>query len=526
MSEVLEPDGQSESPEASLNGPGSSPASSDLPLSSPNAESKSEMEAIDREVAEAMGSMDPRDLAELCGEVMAADPGTPSESVEPGAEMIGTVVGVSEDEVYLEFGPKSQGVVPKSQFGKKEVLDRGRRVDVVVERYDPEAGLLFVNRKGALQRATWTSLAVGSPVQGRVTGMNKGGLEIDLNGIRAFMPASHVDVAPMKDISVFLNETIRCEVLELDRRNKNVLVSRRKTMERERLEAREKLKAELEVGQVRMGTVSTIMEYGAFVDLGGIDGLVHIRDLSWASVDKVADVLAPGQEIEVKILKVDSDRERVSLGMKQCQPDPWTGVADKYAVGTALKVRIIRLVDFGAFAELETGVEGLIPISEMAWSRVNKTSDVVSIGAIVEAVVIRAEPKKRRIALSMKQAQKDPWQGVLETFTAQSIVKGRVTRLADFGVFVELVPGVEGLIHISELADHRVKSCSEVCQIGEEIEARVLGVDQENRRISLSIKAIHAPVESVGEAGAEEPPKKPKKRKKPLRGGLASHFEW
>ncbi|MGB2987507.1 MAG: S1 RNA-binding domain-containing protein, partial [Phycisphaerae bacterium] len=339
----------------------------------------STLENIELEVAEAMASMNPADLAELCGEVpvhVAEDPGSNGETVSrgteldgeavaPGTELTGTVAGVSEDEVFLEFGVKSQGIVPRSHFGKKEAVDIGRRVDVVVERFDAEAGLLVVYRQGAIQRATWTNLAVGGIVEGKVTGVIKGGLEVDLKGIRAFMPASQVDTAVMKDISLLLNESVRCEVIELDRRNKNVVLSRRKVLVRQQAEAREKLKAELEVGQTRRGVVGNITSFGAFIDLGGIDGLVHIGDLSWGTVDKVADVLSPGQEVEVKVLKIDSKRDRISLGIKQAKPDPWGNVPERYPVGTTLKVRVVRIADFGVFAELEPGVEGLIPLSEM-----------------------------------------------------------------------------------------------------------------------------------------------------------------
>ncbi len=483
---------------------------------------------LDQEVADAMAGMDPADLAELCGETPAGQAMdiTPSEAVEPGTELVGTIVGVSEDEIFLEFGVKSQGVLPRSQFGKKETLDVGRRVDVVVDRYDEEAGLLFTYRKGALQRATWTNLTLGMTVEGRVTGVIKGGLEISLNGLRAFMPASHVDIAPMKDISTLLNTTMRCEVIELDRRAKNILVSCRKLMERERAENKEKLLQELEVGQVRRGVVGNITEFGAFVDLGGVDGLLHIRDLSWGTVSKVTEVLSPGQEIEVQVLKIESKRERISLGLKQTRPDPWTGIEERCSLGTTLKVRVMRLASFGAFAEIESGVEGLIPISEMGWSRVQRVSDIVSVGAVIDAVVIRLEPERRRIALSLKQAQPDPWEGVLETFAEQSLITGKVTRLTDFGAFVQLVPGVEGLIHISELSHEHVRACSDVVEVGQEVEARVLGVDKEARRIGLSIKAAKEEIrpEDVSRA-VSEPPKK-KKRKKPLRGGLTSHFDW
>lgn len=499
------------------------PFSDDVPPLSSMIEPAPSMEEVEREVAEAMMAMSPTDAAELGGEVGGAH------GAQPGTELIGTVVGVSDDDVFLEFGVKSQGVVPRSQFGKKEVLDRGRRVDVVVERVDADSGLLIVSRQGAIQRATWTNLARGMIVEGRVIGVIKGGLEVDLRGIRAFMPGSQVDTAPLKDISVLLNQTVRCEVMELDRRHKNVLLSRRKVMERERAEAREKLKAELAVGQVRHGVVGTITDFGAFVNIGGIDGLLHISDLSWANVEKVADILSPGQEVEVLVLKVDQARDRISLGLKQTQPDPWATVSQRYPVGTALKARVVRMADFGAFAELEAGIEGLIPISEMGWSRTQRTSDAVSIGAMVDVVVIRVELEKRRIALSMKQVQEDPWNGVLETFTPKSLVQGKVTRLADFGAFVEIAPGVEGLIHISEMADRRIKACSEVVQVGQEVETRVLGVDRENRRISLSIKAVAAltAVASSMEPHETQPGKPPaKKRKKPLRGGLATYFDW
>lgn len=504
---------------------------------------------LDREVADAMSAMAPEDLAELSGDVvpdaartvptktgeadqpkvkkpvltdrMESDP-----APEPGAELIGTVVAVSDDDVFLEFSAKSQGVMPRSQFGKKEVISVGREVDVVVDRFDPSGGILLVNRKGALQRATWTNLTKGMMVRGRVTGVIKGGLEVMVNGLRAFMPASQADVIPRKDISELLNETIQCEVIEFDRRNKNILVSRRRILEHERAEAREKLKAELEVGQIRPGVVGTIMEYGAFIDLGGIDGLAHIRDLSWGSVDRVQDVLTEGQKVEVKILKIEKERDRISLGVKQVQPDPWSCVPEKFPVGTSLKARVVRIVDFGVFVELEPGVDGLIPISEMGWTRIHKASDLVCEGDLVDAVVIRVEPERRRLALSMKQAQADPWSG-LDGFEDQSLVKGTVTRLADFGAFVELVPGVEGLVHISELADRRVKSCSDVVRVGEEVEARILSMDRKNRRVSLSLKAVASPTDAEA-TGPETPPTpvKTKKRKKRLRGGLASHYDW
>lgn len=474
---------------------------------------------VDREVEAAMAEMDSADLAELSG-------GGPvsSDGVSEGTELTGTVVNVSDDDIFLEFGAKSQGVVPRNQFGKKETIDLGRRIDVTVERFDGDSGLLIVNRKGAVQRATWTNLQSGMLVAGRVTGVVKGGLELDLKGVRAFMPASHASLGQLKDTSVLLNEVLECEVLEVDRKHKNVLVSHRKVLAKQRAAAKEELKGAIEPGQKRKGIVKTIMDYGAFVDLGGMDGLLHIRELSWGTVEKVTDVLSEGQEVEVIVLKYDREEDRISLGLKQAMPDPWSGLGDKYAEGTKLKARIVRLASFGAFAELEPGVEGLIPVSEMGWSRVRAPGEIVSVGDMVDAVVIRVEPDKKRMALSMKQAAADPWAGVLESFEPNTLVSGRVTRLADFGAFVELTPGVEGLIHISELSDKHVRTCGEVLQEGQEVQTRVLGVDGETRRISLSIKQVKEPTAAIPDL--DDLPKPQKKRAKPRRGGLSSHFNW
>ncbi len=486
------------------------------------------MQEINREVEEAMASMDAADLAELSG---GGGRSASAEGAEPGSELVGTVTGVNDEDVFLQFGVKTQGVMPRSHFGKKEIVEVGRRVDVTVDKFDPDSGLLFVSRKGASQRATWTNLVAGMMVEGRVTGVIKGGLEVDLKGIRAFMPQSQVDIAMLKDISILLNQNVKCEVLEVDRRHKNVLISRRKAMEKDQAANREKLKGELASGQLREGTVRSIMDFGAFVDLGGIDGLIHISDLSYGSVAKVTDVLKVGDKVKVMVLKIDNERDRISLGLKQAMPDPWANVPERYPVGTAMKVRVVRLADFGAFAELEAGVDGLIPVSEMGWSRTKSVSDAVHVGDMVDVVVIRVEMDKHRIALSMKQAQSDPWAGVLESFPAQSMVKGKVTRLADFGAFIEIASGVEGLAHISELSEKRIKNCAEVVKPGQEVEARVLGVDKENRRISLSLKpatTYSAESHDMAVAGAQASAAKPAKaqRKKPLRGGLSSHFDW
>lgn len=479
---------------------------------------------LNKEIEEAMAAMSDDELAELTGKA----PRQQLEDDASGSRRRAKIVGIYENDVFIDLGGKSQGVVARSQFGKEEVLEIGSEVEVVIERYDADSGLLIASRDGAVREAHWDSLTVGTVVEGRITGMNKGGLEVNLNGIRGFMPASHVDVAHVKDISIFLGRKVLCEILELNRRARNVLLSRRKVVQREQQERKRTLLDELAPGQVRKGVVGNLTDFGAFVDLGGIDGLIHISDLSYRQVNRVSDVLEPGQAVEVKVLKVDKKRERISLGLKQVTPDPWAGVGEQYPVDTKLTVRVLRLERFGAFVELEEGVDGLIPMSEMSWSRIGRLSDMLQVGQTVEAVVIRVEPEKRRIALSLKQVEADPWAGVLESFPKNSTITGRVTKCTDFGAFVELVPGVEGLVHISELSDQRVKKCEDVVQPGREVEVRVLDVDTEQRRISLSVKAAQAAAQAPPEEGAPQAEKHQpkKKRKRPLRGGLASHFEW
>jgi len=480
-------------------------------------------EALTRELEEAMAQMSTEDQMALTPE------GTSDESDSRDTIRRGTVVAIHGDDVFIDLGEKSQAVAPLSQFGGKDAqLSVGQAVEVVVDQYDPASGLIHCSREGAVRPADWKTIKRGTIVEGRVTGMNKGGLELILKGIHGFMPASQVGERHVKDISCYIGSVLRCEVIAVNRRSKSVTLSHRKVEERERAEAREKLLTELEVGQLRKGVVSSIADYGAFVDLGGMDGLVHISDLSYSSVENVADVLTQGQEVEVKVLKIDRERDRIALGIKQAQPDPWSDIDVTYPVGTQLAVRVSRLADFGAFATLKDGVDGLIPLGEMSWSRVPSASAVVEVGQMIEVVVIRVEPKRRRIALSIKQAQPDPWSGVFDSYAEDSIVDGRVTRLADFGAFIELMPGVEGLAHISELSEQRIRHCGEVLQEGQEVKVRVLQVDADQRRISLSLKLTDPEAAAQDQAAAEasEQARPKRKRKKPLRGGLEGGWNW
>ncbi|HRX83799.1 MAG TPA: S1 RNA-binding domain-containing protein [Phycisphaerae bacterium] len=479
--------------------------------------------AVDREVADAMASMSAQDLAELTlGE---SEPS--SAAPDPGIQQ-GRIEAIHDDEVFISLGQKTQGVLPRNQILPSETLAVGEPIEVVVDRYDRESDLLILSRKGHARSAAWDLLKPGDVVEGRVVGLNRGGLEVQLKGIKAFLPASHVDLMHVKDISIFLNEQVRCEVLEIDRRGKSLTVSRRKVQEKERESKREELLDELEVGQVRKGVIGNLAEFGAFVDLGGVDGLIHISDLSHKQIKEPSEVVKTGDVVEVKVLKIQDSKgkKRISLGLKQTQPDPWTGVEDRFPVGSQQRARVVRLADFGAFAELEEGIEGLIPISEMSWSRINRPKEVVDVGQMVDVSVIRVEPQRKRLALSMKQAQPDPWAEVMESFTPESTADGKVTRIADFGVFVELAPGVEGMVHISELSDKRVKACGDVVKVGQEVKARVLKVDSGARRISLSLKPASSQREAEAAASIDLGKKKPRKKDRQLRGGLSIEWDW
>ena len=369
-------------------------------------------------------------------------------------------------------------------------------------------------------------LKPGDIVEGRIIGLNRGGLEVKLKGVTAFMPASQVDVMHVKDISIFLGESVRCEVVEIDRRGKNLTVSRRKVLEKERKAKREEVVKDLEVGQVRKGVVGNLTEFGAFVDLGGVDGLIHISEMSHRQIKKPSEVVNPGDVVEVKVLKIQGtgDKQRISLGLKQTQPDPWVGVAERFPVDSNHKVRVVRLADFGAFAELEEGIDGLIPVSEMAWNRIGSPKEVVEVGQLVDVSVLKVEPNRKRISLSMKKAQPDPWAGVIESYTPDTEVTGTVTRLADFGAFIEIAPGVEGMAHISELSEKRIKSCNEVLKVGQEVKARVLRIDDKTRRIGLSLKPAEAASAPLSlDSGKSGPPKKKNKK---LRGGLSGGWDW
>jgi small subunit ribosomal protein S1 len=469
---------------------------------------------LEKEIQDALGG---QSLDEI---LQAEETQSQASPAKPSGVRQGRVIGIHGDDIFVYFGGKTQGLLQAGQFEDEELPSEGDLVEVTVEGIDNDDGLLILSRKGAVMEATWDSIRPGAVVEGRVTGLNKGGLELNVDGIRAFLPASQVEIGHVEDLSGYLNERLQVEVQEVDRQDNNVVVSRRRLLEAQAAEMKEELLKKLEVGQVVTGKVKTLKPYGAFVDIGGVDGLLHISDMSHTHIDKPEDVCQVGDDVEVKVLKIEEDGERISLGLKQTQADPWKGAQEKWTQGQVVGGRVTRLADFGAFVEIEPGVEGLIPISEFTYGRrIGHAKEVLSQGDAVQVKVLNVDERRKRLSLSLKQMQEDPWMGASARWPAQSIVEGRVTRTTDFGAFVEVTDGVEGLIHISQLSDSHVQNVSQVVREGDQVKAAVLSVDEDARRMSLSIKALSQSAQNAQPRNYDTP-SKPRKRKRPLKGGL------
>ncbi len=450
---------------------------------------------LEKEIAQALGDFSVMDLVDEPGDEDAAAPAPAVHTDEPKMTK-GTIVAIHDEDVFVELGGKSQGIIPLNQFDEKPEL--GSQMEFVIESVLGDEGLIKLSRRGAVEKATWQSLQRGMTIEARVTGSNTGGLELKVAGQRAFMPASQIDIHRVEKMNELLNQKLTCRVIELDRRGKKIVLSRRAVLEEQQKADREKLLAQIKVGDEREGTVRNVQQFGAFVDLGGVDGLVHISDLSYERVKKTEDVVKVGDRVRVKVMKIDDAGERISLSMKAVGPDPWDGVRAKYAEGSNVSGAVTKLAAFGAFVELEPGVEGLVPMSELSWDRIAKPSTVLTTGQMVTVKVLEIDPQRQRITLSLKQMSEDPWAVADSEFAPDSVVEGTVTRIADFGAFVELRPGVEGMIHISELSDKRVGTVDEVVKEGQTVKAKVLHADAGKRRIALSIKALTAPADSAG----------------------------
>ncbi|MEK7406155.1 MAG: 30S ribosomal protein S1 [Acidobacteriota bacterium] len=409
----------------------------------------------------------------------------------------GVVVAISADAVFVDIGLKVEGVLPpdalRDASGKLSV-ERGDQLSVSIKGRDP-GGYYVLSMVKVERPKDWTALerafAEQRSIGGVVTGVVKGGFSVDV-GVRAFLPASRSGVREAADMEKLVGQEIACKILELDVAKEDVVVDRRAVLEEEEARAREQVVAALEEGAVVRGTVRTLTDFGAFIDLGGVDGLLHVGDMAWGRVRKPSDLIGVGDAIEVKILKVDREARRISLGLKQLTPDPWTLAGQKYQAGQRVRGTVTRLAEFGAFVELEPGVEGLIHISDLTWSKkARKPGDVVKAGEAVEVVVLSVSGAERRIALSLKQALGDPWDEVEEKFPVGSIVEGRVANLAKFGAFVELAEGLEGMIHIGDIsAEKRLNHPQEALKAGDTVRAQVLEIDRAKRRIRLGMKQL------------------------------------
>jgi small subunit ribosomal protein S1 len=411
----------------------------------------------------------------------------------------GKVVTLNDLGVVVDIGGKKEGLIPASEFAEVTLtvppLSPGQTVEV--EKLGEEKdGYALLSYQRPLRRATWKKVEAASrnkeTVEGTVTDLIKGGLVVDI-GVRAFLPASQVDIRPQSNLESWKGQKISCRVLKLNRKRGNVVVSRRAILEEEQIAQRKQMMESLTEGQVLTGKVKNVTDYGVFVDLGGVDGLLHITDLSWGRLKHPSEAVAPGDEIQVQVLHFDKEKGRVSLGRKQLLPDPWAGVVEQFVTGAHVKGKVVGVTDYGAFIEIAPGVEGLVHISEMTWSKKLKhPSKIVKSGDEVEAVVLDVKPEQRRISLGLKQTQEDPWQQLANKYPIGTIVTGKVRNLTEFGAFVEIEEGFDGLVHVSDISwSGRVKTPSEALKKGEEITAKVLKIDAPTRRVSLGIKQVN-----------------------------------
>jgi small subunit ribosomal protein S1 len=416
----------------------------------------------------------------------------------PGDVLTGTVLLITRDNVIIDINYKCEGQVPLAEFLDHEgnlAVKEGDEVDVYFEGTETENGTVMLSHAKAEKFKVWRELERAfqneTPVEGVILGKVKGGLQVDI-GVPAFLPGSHVDIRPARNLDRYVGQRGRFQILKFNRARGNVVVSRRSVIERERTELKEQTLKVLEEGVILEGTVKNITDYGAFVDLGGIDGLLHITDMAWGRLQHPSEALKVGDQVKVVVLKYDPSRERVSLGMKQILPDPWTKATESYPIGARLRGKVVSVTDYGAFVELEKGVEGLIHVSEMSWSkRAVHPSKVVNVCDYVEVQVLGVDEGNRRISLGLKQTEPNPWQALAERHPIGSRITGKIKSITDFGVFVEIEPGIDGLVHISDLSwTKKVRHPSEIYKKGDEVEAVVLGIEVEHERVSLGIKQL------------------------------------
>jgi small subunit ribosomal protein S1 len=415
---------------------------------------------------------------------------------EEGQIVRGTVTGIRENEVIVDVGFKSEGTIPLQEFRSVDNLAVGDQFDVYLEKLENQEGLVVLSKEKADFFKVWGQIKDSHDnnqiVQGRVKRRIKGGLVVDLLGVDAFLPGSQIALRQVPNLDDLINQTLDFKIIKINKRRRNIVVSRRVVLEEKREELKKGLMGELEPGQVREGIVKNITDFGAFVDLGGVDGLLHLTDMTWGRVGHPSDVVQIGQKVNVKVLDFDREKEKISLGLKQLTPHPWEGVNERYPVAARIKGRVVSITDYGAFIELEKGVEGLIHISEMSWTKhVKHPSKILSVGQDVEAVVLKVDKESQKISLGLKQTEPDPWTTIERRYPPGTRLKGIVRNLTNFGAFVEIEEGIDGLLHISDMSwAKRVRHPSEVVKKGDLVDVVVLEISQDKKRISLGMKQL------------------------------------
>ncbi|MGR3318914.1 MAG: 30S ribosomal protein S1 [Candidatus Anammoxibacter sp.] len=442
---------------------------------------------IDKEVNEVILNSTPENIEDIYTSSL--------KNYEVGAIIKGTVLNIADNGVIIDGGYKSEGVVNVNEFDTISEVKIGDEVEVLLETIEDDTGLIKLSKRKADRIKGWQKVITkhkeGDVVTGKVLRKIRGGLIVDL-GVPIFLPASQIDIKPPGEIAEYIGKDVTCKILKIDNERQNIVVSRRKLIEEERLEKRQSILAEIQEGEVRKGIVKNIADFGVFVDLGGLDGLLHITDMSWGRVSHPSEMLAIGDEVEVKVMDVNKEQGRISLGLKQKTENPWLNVDEKYPVSSNVKGEVVNIMNYGAFVKLETGVEGLIHISEMSWTRrINHPTEVVAIGDIVEVVVLKVDKDNTEISLSMKQTEVNPWAIIEEKYPKDSIISGRVRNLTNYGAFIEIEEGVDGLLHISDMSwSKKVNHPSEIVKKGDKIETIVLSVDKEKKRVALGLKQL------------------------------------
>jgi small subunit ribosomal protein S1 len=407
----------------------------------------------------------------------------------------GRVIGFAGDDVVVDVGLKSEGLIPREEFPNLNELRVGDEIDVLLESLEGEGGLIQLSKRKADRQIAWQRIVdttrEGDQIEGTVMRKIKGGLLVDI-GVPVFMPASQVDIRRPHELGDFIGRKIRAEILKIDTERRNIVISRRKLIEHERESAKRRLMETIKEGDIVTGTVKNIADFGAFVDLGGIDGLLHITDMSWGRINHPSELLRIDDKVEVKVLNIDRDKEKIALGLKQTESSPWEEIEAKFPVGSRVKGNVVNIMSYGAFIRLEDGIEGLVHISEMSWTRrVNHPSEMVNVGDEVDVVVLEIDKNKHEISLGMKQTEVNPWELVTEKYPPGTIINGTVRNLANYGSFVEIEPGIDGLLHISDMSwTKKVTHPNELYKKGDEVQCVVLEVDQDKQRISLGVKQL------------------------------------